>query len=75
MAIFLCNCSPSTDKANKEEDEAEYNDLPKMKITLVGGSELNMRAIEGKAVLIFYMPDCDHCQREAVEIRENLGCL
>ena len=28
--------------------------------------------LPGKTILIFYNPDCDHCQREAEEIRFRL---
>jgi hypothetical protein len=37
-----------------------------------GQSPMSARTLSGKIILIFFQPDCDHCQREAKEIRENL---
>ena len=29
-------------------------------------------SLAGKTILFFFQPDCDHCQRETVQIQENL---
>ncbi|RDV15062.1 hypothetical protein DXT99_10320 [Pontibacter diazotrophicus] len=48
------------------------NELPMMSLTRLDGSSLMAKNLEGKTVLVLFQPDCDHCQREAVQIRENL---
>lgn len=48
------------------------NDLPMMPLTRLDGSRLVAKNLQGKTVLVLFQPDCDHCQREAVQIRENL---
>ncbi|WP_162051792.1 TlpA family protein disulfide reductase [Pontibacter pamirensis] len=48
------------------------NDLPMMSLTRLDGSSLMAKDLEGKTVLVLFRPDCDHCQRETVQIRENL---
>lgn len=46
--------------------------LPMMSLTRLDGSRLMAKDLKGKTVLVLFQPDCDHCQREAVQIRENL---
>lgn len=48
------------------------NDLPHMTLDKADGSRIEARNLQEKAVLIFFLPDCDHCQREAVQIRDNI---
>lgn len=48
------------------------NDLPAMIITKIDGSTLPLKSVSGKAVLVMFQPDCDHCQREATQIRSNI---
>ena len=35
-------------------------------------SMVNTSELKGKTIIILFQPDCDHCQREASEIREHL---
>jgi hypothetical protein len=48
------------------------NDLPSMNVTTLNGSLVNTQKLEGKSILILFQPDCDHCQREAKEIRQHI---
>jgi thiol-disulfide isomerase/thioredoxin len=58
-----------------EDSAADYvpavNDLPALNITKPDGSTVSLRSVSGKVVLIFFNPDCDHCQREATQISER----
>ncbi len=71
LGIFV-QCSTPRSEKEPEQIQALVNDLPQMTIVSLEGSEINVKELEGKKVLIFFQPDCDHCQREAVEIQENL---
>lgn len=71
-SLIRCNAPSSDSSKEKEEPASVVNDLPNMTITLLDGSALNIKGLKGKTVLIFFQPDCDHCQREAAEIRKNL---
>ena len=51
---------------------APVNELPNLPLTKVDQSQMNAKEIKGKAVLIFFEPDCDHCQREAKEMQKYL---
>ena len=48
------------------------NDLPLLPLTRLDGSRVVAKDLKGRIVLVLFQPDCGHCQREAVEIRENL---
>jgi peroxiredoxin len=52
-----------------------HNDLPNMQLLHLDGSRGMAKDIRGKAVLILFQPDCDHCQRETVQIREHLNAF
>ena len=43
-----------------------------MSIRLLDQTEVNLKNLTGKVVLIFFQPDCDHCQREALQVAQNI---
>lgn len=56
-------------------EESIVNDLPAMHITLHDGARQNVKNFRGKVILIFFQPDCDHCQREATGIHKHMGAF
>lgn len=48
------------------------NDLPMLPLTTLDGTKLMVNELEGSTVLVLFQPDCDHCQREATQIREHI---
>ena len=73
LLIVVQCCSSSSDKATNSV--AGQNDLPQMVVTKPDGSQLNMNEMTGKIVLILFQTDCDHCQREAAAIQENISAF
>src|SRR5687768_1589568 len=71
---WSCARSSSVEKKNNQSPQPP-NDLPSMTITKLDGSEIDIRALKGKMILILFQPDCDHCQREAKEIREHIDAF
>ena len=59
----------SPDKAPEIATTTEIPDLP---ITFEDGQTQSARNLKGKMLLILFQPDCDHCQREAADFRENM---
>lgn len=47
------------------------NDLPALAVRITDGQAISLREVTGKVVLIFFNPDCDHCQREAEQIKNR----
>lgn len=60
----------STPEATAETSQ-EINDLPSLNIVLTNGDAVSLREATRKVVLIFFNPDCDHCQREAEQIKNR----
>ncbi len=54
---------------------AAPNELPKLPLTTLDGNKLMVNELEGSTVLVLFQPDCDHCQREAAQIRENIAAF
>lgn len=63
---------PTKQKELTIESAPAVNEFPNMMLALPDGSHQNARALKGKSILILYFPDCDHCQREALEISNRL---
>lgn len=64
IAVWSC-------QKKKEITFPEVNDLPVLTVKKTDGSEVFIRGLAGKVILIFFNPDCDHCQNEAQAIAEN----
>lgn len=74
--IVVLSCDrPSSDNKFGPYSETVQNDLPSMRVRLLDGTEKEVKQLEGKVVLIFFQPDCDHCQREASEIAQNINAF
>jgi peroxiredoxin len=74
--IFFGCAGPSSKTQDSEQAVIPNgNDLPKMLVTTLDQSEVNLHELKGKTILILFQPDCDHCQREAKEIREHLDAF
>ncbi|WP_347157760.1 TlpA family protein disulfide reductase [Pontibacter chitinilyticus] len=51
------------------------NDIPQLHLTQLDGTKLMSKDLKGKVAFVFFQPDCDHCQREAVQIREHINAF
>ena len=76
LFIIIQSCTSSGNKDNTYSNSTTVqNDLPQMVVTKPDGSQLNVWELTGKTVLILFQPDCDHCQREAHAIQENISAF
>ncbi len=71
-SVLFC-CSTSADKKTEKDQIRAANDLPNMTISFLDGSQMHAKKLEGNTIIILFFPDCDHCQREATQIQNNLG--
>ena len=57
--------------------QAAKKPIPAIRLLLLDSSEIDTNDIpKGKpSILIFFSPDCDHCQRETKSIVENIDSL
>lgn len=82
FVIFLgALVSQSCSRKSAEEQAAaeasqnvgvSINEQPAMPLTLMDNTQIDVKDLTGKNALIFFQPDCDHCQREAQEFERNL---
>lgn len=78
LAVVACNKpqeQPSDTDNPGNPAAASVNELPAMRITLVDSTQLSASNLHGKTVIVMFQPDCDHCQREAKQIQENIGAF
>lgn len=73
LALTIFTATSCSRSSESETDPTSFsNDFPHMKIALLEGDVINARELSGQMVLVLFQPDCDHCQREAAQIREHL---
>lgn len=70
LIIPFTQCSKPERKV--EEIKKEVNELPHLAFKNLDGSIATTRDLPPASVLILFNTDCDHCQREAKSIQENL---
>ena len=70
LALILTRCSPS--KKERDAVSTVQNDLPNLGLIMVGEEKVNAQTLPGKSILIFFGPDCDHCQRQAEAIHQQM---
>ncbi len=73
--VFTVSLFVACTKEEKKEVQTEpvvINELPHLKFTTLEGTATNTRNLETPLALILFFADCDHCQREAQEIKKNL---
>lgn len=68
------SCSPKQEKHAETQkiDQPEINDLPAIILIEENGTQFSTRTLDGNVILILFGASCDHCQREATQIHENL---
>jgi peroxiredoxin len=75
LLMIICALSTSCKEKGVNSSQSTVNDLPKMQVTTLDNSQVAINELEGNTILILFQPDCDHCQREAEEIRKNLDAF
>ena len=48
------------------------SDLPEVPVRYLDGTSQDMSDIDGPAIVVLYQPGCDHCQRAAAAVEQNL---
>jgi peroxiredoxin len=76
LMLLMVACNSKQEKAEApvlETKPAEVtNDLPQMFFVMLDGSHVKAKELQGNTVLVLFQPDCDHCQREAQQIKEHI---
>ena len=72
---FSCSAPSKENNSVRDQTSKVENDLPDMRIRRLDQSEVDIKSLSGKVVLIFFFPECDHCQREASQISQNIAAF
>ncbi|WP_168193944.1 redoxin domain-containing protein [Pontibacter sp. SGAir0037] len=70
--IFFLRSQRAEKEVEKSVPAMLQNDLPWLPLMKPDSTRIVAKDIKGKAVIVLFQPDCDHCQREAAEISEHL---
>lgn len=74
LIFTLSSCTESG--ANKDKSEvklATKNDIPNLSLTTIDGEEISFKEdFQGKTMLVLFQPDCEDCQREVQQIKDNI---
>jgi thioredoxin-related protein len=76
--VCSCNSKPKTESAVEDEPVVNLparNDRPPITIRLVDGTDVNVKTLDKKLILILFQPDCDHCQDQAKQIQKRLDAF
>lgn len=71
LAFLITTCS----RPKNDCEGAQAKQLPALMLTKINGDSVLTSSLEGPVVLVFFSPDCDHCQREAADIRLHISAF
>jgi thiol-disulfide isomerase/thioredoxin len=79
ISIFILEISCSKKNDNQSGNNPTENSvlrpdaspIPHFNLEQLDGRQFSSKELKGDLALIFFNPDCDHCQREAVAIHAN----
>jgi len=76
--LLIMGAACSSKKKNNTENPAVVstpvsNDLPSITLTKLDGNKFPAKSLQGRpVVLILFQASCDHCQREAKQIKTHI---
>lgn len=75
VTLFTVQCTTRESGEAKTQPEVqqqpppEANNMPQLTVRLTNGQQVALRDVTGNTMLIFFNPGCDHCEREAEQIK------
>ncbi len=66
------NSDPGKLASETEQTDSSKEKAPKFNLTLENGEKTTLDKLPGKIALVLFQPDCDHCQREAEDIKNHI---
>jgi len=82
LGLSLIAATVACEKKEKPKEEVVLeakqsvrNDLPALNVSQVDNQKVSFKDLKGKVLLVFFNPDCDHCQRQGQMIANNRPML
>ena len=73
---ILAGCVPPDKKPPVAETSKNiYGDLPNIMFIPEEGEWFSGLKLSGNSVIIFFAPDCDHCQRQAADMQQHMAAF
>ena len=72
FALFFQCTTTSQQREEKNDSVSTANEMPALHITTLNNEIVDTKGLKGNTIFILFQSDCDHCQREAQEIRNHL---
>ncbi len=80
LVYFVLTACGEKDKTQTSKTPGEVAEVqntpttqvPALSLMMRDGTKTTLSKLSGNIALILFQPDCDHCQREAKDIRRNL---
>lgn len=77
--LLICIVAAMTVSCGKEKPKdvvvnavpSTRNEMPPLVATEVDDTKVSFKDLKGKVLLVFFNPDCDHCQRNAKMMSQN----
>ena len=71
VGLVIASCTqPKKEKASLET--GGITELPPLMLTMLTGEKVMVSSLPGNTIIVFFNPDCDHCQREAQAIQSQM---
>jgi thiol-disulfide isomerase/thioredoxin len=76
VAVIVSGCGKPKEEEKKEvvvnaTPTVNNNEMPALVISQTDSAKVSLQTLTGRVVILFFNPDCDHCQREAALISQN----
>jgi peroxiredoxin len=78
---IVFNCAKTEKKTEEFKEERTVpvapktvkSEIPDLWVILEDGTRQSTRTLRGKTMIFLFQPDCDHCQREAVDLEKHIA--
>ncbi len=78
VGALLAACGKPKEEAKElvvKATPTAVNDLPAITVVKADNSNVFLKELTGRVLILFFNPDCDHCQREASLLSQNKDVL
>lgn len=72
LLLLVVGACSSKNEGKPDPVGQQPNEYPELMLTFQDGEKRSTKELKGDNILIFFQPDCRHCQIEAISIQQRL---